>query len=486
MHRANSARSELPLSFLFFGLTAVLTLGAISLCINDSLFRTMVTLARQSDLLAQRYYGEVTPEQVFADAWRGMQQAIPFRVELVDEPGGVGAATPPFDWGLTLTPLDSTIKVMAVAQTSPFQGALQPDDEIIAVDAIQAAAPIKFAEYLSERESTYVMLHIRRKAALDSVQVLLAPMRGVETLQVDTIGAWLYVGVRGLSREAGSALRRRIDEQRRSQYSGMVVDLRRLRSSAYNEISDLNTIICEAAANMPLVALIDGNTVGAGERLAMQLREECGARLIGAPTAGINSQFEELRLRSGKRLLVSINERVLPELEFTDTLGAAVDAIRKFAERQRENAVLPDIECREQRLSPLTFELVHRGLIVEFVAAQADQPFPAPENEARIWSEFLAFLERRQFHFDPLGDALNDLEVHEVTPEMRPVIRRLRYLRGQVEPNDWGEYRDEILRQILETWYRVRVSVAPAPPALRLRFSDACLAEAIKYLQGAR
>jgi len=486
LHRTNPARSELPLSFLFFGLTAVLTLGAISLCINDSLFRTMVTLARQSDLLAQRYYGEVTPEQAFADAWRGMQQAIPFRVELVDEPGVVGATTPQLDWGVTLTPLDSTIRVLAVSQTSPFQGALQPDDEIIAVDETQAAAPAKFAAYLSERESTYVMLHILRNAALDSVQVLLTPTRGVETIQVDTIGAWLYVGLRGLSRDALNALRRRIDERPRMHYSGVVVDLRRVRSSAYNLIADLSTILRDAAANLPMAVLIDGNTVGAGEALALRLREECGARLIGAPTAGINSQFEELRLRSGKRLLVAINERVIPELEFADTLGAAVDSIRKYAERQRESAVLPDLECREQRLSPLTFELIHRGLIVEFVASQAEQPFPAPENEAQMWSEFLDFLERRQFRFDPLGDALNDLEVHEATPEMRPVIRRLRDLGGQVEPSDWGGYRDEILRQILETWYRARVSVAPAPPALRLRFSDRCLAEAIQYLQGAR
>lgn len=477
MIRTNVPKSELPLTLLFFGLTTIFTLGAASLCLNDSFFRSMITLSRQSDLLSQRYFGELAAEQIFADAWRGMQQAIPFRVELVED-GAVGEATSPRrDWGLVLSPLDSTLKVLAISESSPFQGSLLPNDEIVSVDEINSGLIARFSEYLQERESTYVTLRILRDELPDSLQIMVPPAPTNEAVRVDSAGSILYMEFRRLTRSAVDDVLASLRSLNGAAFAGTVVDLRAVRSSAYSAVDDLTDEIKKISNGKSMVVLVDANTVGAGEELAQRLRERSNARLLGTPTAGVSSRFEEVRLRSGRRLLVSIDERIRLGEADDSTAGDSLGSQPKVA----AGAVLPDFECREPRLSPLTFELIHRGLILDFVTSRVEKTLPPAEQDEQIFQEFREFLNRRKFNFDPLGDALFDLSMHEMSPEMQPIVRNLKLTKESLAGTQLAEYRNEIMRQLLQTWYRVRVGTEP-PLAVRVRFDDHCLAEAFTAL----
>ncbi len=164
MDRRN-ARSEFAATILLFLLTLLLVFGAAYQCVNDSLFRAMIGLAQQSELLSSRYFGEVAPEKVFADAWQGMQGAIPFRVELSadsDAPTKVGR---PRNWGITLTPQDSLVVVEDVAESSPFFGFLLPQDKITGVDTLREESVIDFIDYLNSHPKGATRIFFEREGS---------------------------------------------------------------------------------------------------------------------------------------------------------------------------------------------------------------------------------------------------------------------------------------------------------------------------------
>ncbi len=480
MNRPGASRNELALTLFFFSLTTLLTLAAVSACVHDSFFRSMIALARQSDLLAQRYFGEVAADQIFADAWRGMQQAIPFRVELADEAALLEPTRSRQDWGLTLSPSDSSLRVMAIAEKSPLKGSLRPADEILFVDDVSAGLLARFSDYLNDRESTLVTLRILRNDRPESLQVVVPTIGSSSSIHIDSLESILSIELRRLTLDVVGELTSALEKTGVAAGTALIVDLRGLHSSSYSAVGLIREHLQRIAADGRSIVLIDGQTTGAAEELALQLREEMGALLLGRPTAGIDSRFEEIRLRSGRRLLVSIDERIEPTPISENASAMEMDSLA--GSLPAPGAVLPDHECREPRLSALTFELIHRGLVLDFVTSRIDLSLPAVAQEDRVFLEFREFLHHRGFRFDPLGEALADLSVHEMTPEMRPVYRRLRETRAGLDELHLADYRDEIMRQLLETWHRVHIGGEPTL-AQRSRFDDHCLAEALAMLR---
>ena len=475
MDRQDAVRSEATLTALFFGLTLLLTFSAAYLCINDSLFRVMISLARQSELLASRYYGEIAPEHIFADAWRGMQDVIPFEVELSGERETAASLPGRRDWGLTLSPLDSAVEIMAISNTSPFQGFLQPADKITGIDSLREDMFLNLVQYLNSLREGETRIFFEREGHRDSVTVRIAasePSSRQIVEQVDSIGyfAPALPSLEGREQE--------LSELGAKAVGAFIIDLRGSRGENNEQAEHIAEKLSEIIASRPTVVLIDGTTKGASELIARKLGAEKSVSTMGSATAGSPSVVDEIPLRSGRKLYVSLNEAVFHDFrEFEDSSKS--DTIS----RKSDTAIDPEQPCGERGMTPLLFDLIHGGYLLDFATSSKFSGIPSEDDEDSLFTAFKAFLDKRHFRYDPLAEALSDLGINEMAPEMGPVYLHMRLTQRELAAPDLDEYREEIVRSLILTFFRVKTGGAPSLK-LRARTTDPCLDEALTQIRG--
>lgn len=472
MDRKDSSRNEVSMTLALFSLTLILAVGSAYVCARDSFFRAMIVLAQQSDLLASRYYGEVAPGRIFADAWQGMQTAIPFKVELAEPEDFVPATDKGRDWGLTLALQDSAVEIIDIAESSPFHGFLHAEDKIIGVDTLRNENIGKLVEYLDSRDDGATRIYFEREGRSDSVTVEISlndTEREMAFESADGIGYLKLV----LPTEAG--LSSQIEFMKKSDVTGVIIDLRGSKGSDYQRANEVSEKIADAVTGHPVVVLIDSGTKGASEDIARKIGGSGTAVVMGSASAGVLSVVDEIRLRSGGRLLVSTNERTTRQ-SFDEGDSVKVQG-------PPPNAVLPAISCKNARMSQLVFELLHGGYILDFVTASHFEAVPTAAEEDSLLTAFVIFLGHRNFRYDPLGHILSDMSLNEMDAEMTPVYKRMRETHRAIGEADLTEYRDEIIRNLLRTIHRVKVGGDP-PLLVRARTDDVCLSEAMKYLHG--
>lgn len=460
---------------LFFSLTVMLILGAAYQCVNDSLFRAMIALAQQSELLASRYFGEVTPEHVFADGWRGMQAAIPFRVELSpagDQPVNVGQ---PRNWGLTLRPVDSAMMVVDIAESSPFFGFLFPQDRIIGIDTVREERTVDLVEYLNSRDAGETRIFFERDGRADSVIVQIAATESINDASAEIEDS---IGYLALKLPSSSDLDRDLEKLRGSGAQEFIIDLRGSRGDDHDQADALLGQIERITDDRPTVVLIDAASKGTAEELARRLSRLAHVVTMGTTSAGTPAVVDEIELRSGRRLYVSLNER------FPWASEEAIDTATKSSFRVTSStAVVPATGCGDARVSALLLELIHGGHMLDFVSGRHFSIFPRPGDEDSLLAEFNSYLRLRKFRYDPLGRTLSDMGLNDMNHEMTPIYQHMRQTHQRLGDLDISEFREEILRNLLKLIHRVKIGGAPSL-TIRARTDDACLAAALAYLKG--
>ncbi len=460
---------------MLFLLTLLLVFGAASQCINDSLFRAMIGLAQQSELLSSRYFGEVAPEKVFADAWRGMQGAIPFRVELSADSDAPIKAGRPRNWGLTLTPQDSLVIVEDVAESSPFFGFLLPQDKITGVDTLGEESVIDFIDYLNSHSEGATRIFFEREGRTDSVTVQIAAIEPVDGAIVEIADS---VGYLALKLPSKSDFDSELETLRSSGARGFIIDLRDSRGNDYRQTERLANQIEKILRGRPTVVLIDGSSKGATEEIARRLGRINGVVTMGGATAGTPSVVDEIDLRSGRRLYVSVNERLIRDFEEIADTTADSSAVVSTS-----TAIVPGISCGKVLMSLLVYELIHGGYLTDFVAATEITAFPEMADEDSLLLQFESYLQQRRFRYDPLGRTLSDMSLNDMNEEMSPIYQRMRQTHRGLGDLNLDEYRDEVIRSLLKTIHRVKIGGEPTM-VIRARTDDPCLAEALSYLKG--
>jgi hypothetical protein len=110
-------------------------------------------------------------------------------------------------------------------------------------------------------------------------------------------------------------------------YEGVAVDLRGARGEALEAAPEAASFFKELG--LPVVVLIDGNTTGAAERLAVELKDKTGAVALGEATRGVPFETFTAELPSGE----------------TVRLPRIADASRDAQHRWRQQPVRPDVEA---------------------------------------------------------------------------------------------------------------------------------------------
>ncbi len=473
-------------SLTFFLSVSTLTLAFVAsyLCASDPMFRAMMKLSRQADLMSQRYVGELSPERVFADAWKSMQMAIPFRVELVSDTGSAAEEKKLGDWGLLLSTNKGSISVVAVTEGSVFRGALQPGDRVTSVGQDTASLVASLRQYLTSKTGDSLLLAIERGGVAETVKVVVPIPPQRPSLTFSRLDDIVYCGISKIGDHLAESL---IDSLRltvNKTTKGLIIDLRSCRDDSEDDVDKLSRAFLDLKATLPIVLLVDLSTGRQGEMLAAQLLKREHVVAAGNATRPLHAVTEMLPLRSGRHLYVYRGERNEDYFYARDSL--INDSLRKSLDGQTtsEEQIIPQIACEPPELSGLTIDLLHRDLLLDFAAASSYKSLPTTEQEDKLFNDFVALLHERGYSYDPLGEAFRDLEISARRPDMVTAIEDIRKTLKAQPPARLDELRSEIIPLLLIFLQQVKIGGEPSL-ADRIRIDDYCLQAAMAYLKGA-
>ncbi len=111
-----------------------------------------------------------------------------------------------------------------------------------------------------------------------------------------------YLPVHLLSAAAKTGVEKTLAGAKGKSCDGLILDLRDAKGGHIDAVRGIMTVL--GAAQLPLVILIGGDTVGAPEVLAVLARQKLGATLVGQRTHGLYASLEPFALSTGDRVLL--------------------------------------------------------------------------------------------------------------------------------------------------------------------------------------
>ncbi|MCX6824101.1 MAG: S41 family peptidase [candidate division SR1 bacterium] len=106
--------------------------------------------------------------------------------------------------------------------------------------------------------------------------------------------------------------------------------------------------------NIPMVVLVDGLTASAGEIIALALKEQIGAQLIGTQTFGKGSIQTMDEFPDGASLKYTVGKRYTPNGENIDITGATPDIVIEFdPDKYLNTAIDTQLEKAKQAISTM-------------------------------------------------------------------------------------------------------------------------------------
>ncbi|GEM_PF-2382105 len=483
MNSQSSSGAKSSLTFLFSILTLSLAFLAASLCASDPMFRAMMKLSRQADLMSQRYVGELSPQRIFADAWRHMQRAIPFRVELVSDTGTATGEGKLGDWGLLVSTEHGRTTVVAVTEDSPFAAALQPGDRVTSVGEDTSDLIGNLKNYLASRVGDSLSVAVERGGVAETVRVTIPDPPHHPAVTLSRLDDIVYCGINSIGNHpAGSladSLRLNVNETTK----GLIIDLRSCGDNSAGDVRGFAQAFLDLPATLPLVLLVDVSTGWQGEMLAARLLKREHVVAAGNITRPLHAVSEMLPLRSGERLFVYRGERNEDYFYGRDFL--VNDSLSTLLDNRNagEEEIVPEISCEPPELSAMTVDLLHRDLLLDFAATSSYKALPTREQEEELLSDFAAFLRRRGYSYDPLGEAFRDLEISARRPEMLTAVEDIRRTLRAQPPARLEDLQNEIIPLLLIYIQQTKIGGEPSL-ADRIRIDDYCLQAAMAYLKG--
>ncbi len=474
MNSLNNSGAKSTASFILSVLTLALAAVASYLCASDEMFRAMMKLSRQSDLMAQQYVSELSAESVFNDAWRGMQAALPFRVELTSDTVESNAGRGNDNWGLTLSFEEGAAKVVAVSRKSLFFGTLRQGDLLTAVEHDTGQLVTNLEHHLASARGDSISINFKRSGTLDSAKVLVPNNERGPAVEVAAVDDIVYCGLREFNDRLEKSVEDSLHASVVDSTQGVVVDLRESSDGDGRNVDKLAKVFLDLRGTLPLVLLVDHTTCRQGELLAVELLKRDKTLIFGNEENSLQAGTEVIPLRSGRSLYVHRGQR--NDFHSTDSGEAGVDSSGRIG---------PQIRCEPPLLSGLTVDLLNRNYFLDFVAASAYEALPSKSDEEQLFNEFADYLAKQGYSYDPLRQAYGDLQLSARSPEARQSVQDIGRIINMLPKAQINEYRPEITHFLLIYIQQIKVGGEPTV-AERLRLDDYCLQAAVAYLRGLR
>ena len=221
---------------------------------------------------------------------------------------------------------------------SVYAGSPAYEQSVVAGDIITAVNAVSVLEIGAETainqltgdEGTKLTLTIQR-GGQDITKIMVRRSFTISTVSGRLVDNYGYIRISGFNSLTADRFSTRVDELLAQEVSGFVIDLRDVSSTYYGAASGiLNRLMSESVAatviykdgtekvlvsttseqsvNKPIVVLVNENTSGPGELIAVTLRDYKGAVIVGANTKGRCRLSEIKSFKDGSAVEVTTAE----------------------------------------------------------------------------------------------------------------------------------------------------------------------------------
>jgi carboxyl-terminal processing protease len=438
------------------------------------------------DKVERGYVEDVDSKELMYGAIRGMLATLdPYSMFLDEEEFRDFQVTTEGEFGglgIQITVRDGVLTVVSPVEGTPaYDLGIQSGDRIVGIEG-ESTHGITVDEAITKlrgEPGTKVNITIRR----EGLEELLDYTVTRDIIKIDSVpyavlldGDVGYVRVARFSRTSAEELSAKLDELEEAGMKSLVLDLRSNPGGLLTQAVDVSDIFLDTgelivstrgrmqgqnqsfhartparfSRDFPIVVLVNGGSASASEILAGAIQDWDRGIVVGTTSFGKGSVQTLMRLRPlTKECAMKLTTakwymasgRAIEKPERWTAMADAGDA-EEGGETKEERpeyrtaggrvvygggGVTPDIEIEPQTRPDLVVDLERREEFFEFAieyAASHELRDGAITVDANMWSEFVDFLGRDEFEFDP--DELNEVREDVELAIRRDMTRRLR------------------------------------------------------------
>lgn len=327
-------------------------------------------LATISEIIDEKYIGEVDEEELIEGALKGMVEAVGddyteyyTKEELEDFTASTIGSFVGIGIYMQADYENDVIIVQSPMEDSPAEKAgLQAGDQILKVDGVEYKAEdlSEIATKIKGEEGTEVTLTIKREEETFDVTITRASVHVnyvTSELLEDNIG-YIYIQTfdDGCSDDFLNAYNELVNQGAKS----LIIDLRYNGGGIVDEALSIADLICDkddtllitkdknenkeitkdkadAVITMPIVLLTNGSSASASEILAAALKDNDKAEIVGEKTYGKGVIQELVYLSNGGAVKITTSEYYTPNEEKINNIGIEPDySISDISEQENK------------------------------------------------------------------------------------------------------------------------------------------------------
>lgn len=311
-------------------------------------------LATITELIDEKYMGEVNEEELIDGALKGLVESVgdkyteyyskeeleEFKAQTLGNFVGIGIY-------MRGNSEKDVIEIVELIQNSPAQEAnLKPGDQILKVDGVEYKAKDseKISNSIKGKEGTEVTLTIKREEEIFDVKIIRrnVHIKYVESQMLkDNIG---YIGISTFDNDCSKDFEEEYDKLANQNIKALIIDLRGNGGGVVDEALAIADLMCdknditlitvnkdgkeevtksktERKINIPVVVLTNVGSASASEILASALKENNKAEIVGDKTFGKGVIQELIYLTNGGALKVTSAEYYTPNKNKINEVG---------------------------------------------------------------------------------------------------------------------------------------------------------------------
>ena len=376
MKKVVTLRNRLSLSrfTLIDVLFLVIIFSLLSVTITIFIFRKYVKVNNTSEIdkvynqIVNNYYEEVNKEELSNSAIDGMMKYLGEKYSIYMDTNTSKSLTEELDGkykgvGIVIKMSDEGLTIIEVLKNSPAEkGGLQKGDQILQLDdyVITKDTDAKdVVNYIKEHEETAFLIKRNESEVIINIKTsdVDNPVVGSKLLTDDN-NNYGYIYLESFSSAAYVQFKGALEELEKDNIKGLIIDLRDNRGGYLEQAEEIASIFVsknkvlyslkekndtrvvfdrtDEKREYPIVIITNGNTASSSELLALTLKENNGALIIGTTSYGKGKVQQTASVGDSSMIKYTTATWYSPNHNNIDGVGIRPNYIVKYKENDNQ------------------------------------------------------------------------------------------------------------------------------------------------------